>query len=107
MPPVKEEQVVFVLGSPDRPGGPPTLIFGIPEAAWNYMQDGLCHDFDFSAIGVPLQALIFRGKDHDDIMRQIQEISAKTGVPILDERRRDFSTRRKRNGDGNPDGGGT
>ena len=89
----KEEQIVFLLGPPAKERDPPPLVFGISDAAWAYMQGGLSHDFDFRGVGVNLQALIFRGTDHADIMRQMEEAASRANVPIVDERRRDFSVK--------------
>jgi hypothetical protein len=85
-----EEQVVFMLGQPAGPGDKPVLIFGIPDKAWDQMRDGRGHDFDFTAVGLPVQAVIFRGKDHADIMRQLQGAAAAADLPVLDQRREDF-----------------
>jgi hypothetical protein len=42
----------------------PLLTFLMPEQAWQYMHDGLCHEFDLTQIGIPIQVIIGRCKDH-------------------------------------------
>jgi hypothetical protein len=46
------------------PDGVPVLMFLMPEAAWAYMRDGLCHEFDLTNVGVPIQVVIGRCRDH-------------------------------------------
>jgi len=59
--------------------------------AWEYMKDGLTHTFDLTGIGVPVRMMLFRGKDHGAVMTEIESAAKAAGIPLLDERRRDFS----------------
>jgi hypothetical protein len=85
-----EDKIVFMV-APTTDEKPPILVFGIPKAAWDYMADGKTHTFDFTKIGIPLRVMMFGGKDHSDCMRMINETAAANKIPVLDERRRDFS----------------
>ena len=80
---------VFFLGTAGD--GKPILIFGVPETAYLPAAHGYSFDFDFTSIGLPVYAIIFKGTDHADCMKKIEAIAAKMEVPILDERRKDFS----------------
>lgn len=80
---------VFMAGT--AADGKPVLIFGVPETAFNPAPNGHSFDFNFTAIGLPIYAMIFKGKDHADCMKQIEDIAKQMGVPILDERRKDFT----------------
>jgi hypothetical protein len=85
---VKEEQVVFGIGpTPDGTA----IFFGMTDASWAYMHGGLTHGFDLKKLGLPIKIVIFRGKDHDAVNKTITEVMHAQGVPVLDERRKDFS----------------
>jgi hypothetical protein len=53
----------FVPGK-DTEDGIPFLVFMVPEAAWDYMEDGHAHDFDLTKVGIPLKVTIGRCRDH-------------------------------------------
>jgi hypothetical protein len=80
---------VFMLGT--AANGKPILIFGVPETAYVPADNGWSFDFDLTAAGLPIYVQIFKGRDHADCMKQIEDIAKQMGVPILDERRKDFS----------------
>jgi hypothetical protein len=42
----------------------PVLTFMMSQRAWDYMQNGLCHDFDLTRVDIPLKILIGRCTDH-------------------------------------------
>lgn len=46
--------------------GTPILCFLMPEAAWEYMQGGMCHEFNLPTVGIPIQVVIGRCKDYAD-----------------------------------------
>lgn len=89
-----EERPVFGYG----PGadGSTVLLLGIPRRAWETMQDGHAKDLDLTGIGLPVKLLIFGADDHASVMKVINASFAEAGVPVLDERRRDFSIKAPR-----------
>ena len=91
-----DKKPVFMLGTAGD--GKPILIFGVPETAYTPVPSGHSFDFDFSSIGRPMYAMVFKGADHADCMRQIEDIAKKMGVPLLDERRKNFSFMEKKDG---------
>jgi hypothetical protein len=44
--------------------GTPMLCFLMPEAAWDYMRGGMCHEFNLTNVGIPIQVVIGRCKDY-------------------------------------------
>ena len=61
----RESKCLFALCHAEQsPSGVPVLMFLMPDAAWHYMQSGLCHEFDLTNVGVPIQVVIGRCKDH-------------------------------------------
>lgn len=94
MPKPNNEQVTFMLGADGQ--GRPMLIFGMTDAAWEYMKDGLTHNFDFTSIGLPMTAMILRGKDSEAVMAELQAAADTLGIPIQDDRDKDFSVKDKR-----------
>ena len=90
-----DERIVF--GIADSSDGKPTLLLGISRHCWETMQNGLCKDLDLTGIGLPIRLLVFGGDDHDGVMKTLYQSFAEAGVPILDERRRDFSIKENSN----------
>lgn len=84
-----EQKVVFAAGP--MPDAPPLLMFGIPEGAWEYMKNGKTHTFDLNNVGLPIQIMMYGGKDHDEVMNVIKEHNKKINQPYLDMRNKDFS----------------
>lgn len=58
MTPTKEQRIVFAIGDDKE-----TVILGIPEAAWEFMKNGMTHTFDLRSLGVPIRLILFGGKD--------------------------------------------
>lgn len=58
------------------PDGVPVLAFLMPEAGWSYMQNGMCHEFDLTNVGIPLQVVIGRCVDHADGMNILRAANA-------------------------------
>lgn len=85
-----EEQVVFGI-APTSDGELPVIMLGIPEGAWKYMQDGKTHTFDLTRVGLPVRIMMFGAKDHSAVMKEIEDSMKAAGVPIFDERNKDFS----------------
>lgn len=65
MPTNREKQVIFAIApGSDMADGIPVLTFLIPEAGWDYMRNGMSHDFDLTNVGLPLKIVIGRTKNH-------------------------------------------
>jgi hypothetical protein len=79
-----ERLVVVAMGEPVAPGGLPTVILGMPTAAWAHMASGLTHTFDLTSIGVRTQLIIFRGYDRAAVMRQLGRAAESLGAPLAD-----------------------
>ena len=86
---IRENQVLFLKSETED--GVPLITLGITRAAWVYMKDGKTHTFDLTKAGVSLRLVLFGAKDHADAMKAIETSAKERGIPILDERRRDFS----------------
>lgn len=70
----KEHKCIFALGvSPD--GTKPTIILGVPKAAWDYMKDGKTHTFDFTQAGLPIQVIMFGAETQEEILELINQAS--------------------------------
>lgn len=90
----RDDKILFAL-APTNDGEPPIIIFGIPDAAWEYMKDGKTHTFDLTKSGVPLRFMCFGCRSHSDGMKTLNDAMAKAGTAYLDERNKDFSIRPK------------
>ena len=84
-----DQKIVF--GISHEVGEIPTLVMGIPTAAWEYMKDGHTHTFDLSKAGIPVKVVLFGASDHDAVLALIDAGLKASGHPYLDERRKDFS----------------
>lgn len=98
MPQNIEQKIVFAISREGQGDGAPILLVGVPRDAWIYMKDGKTHHFDLSPIGIPIKLMMFGEKNHDAVMKVMQEAIAASGQAYLDERQRDFSMKDK---DGN------
>lgn len=86
-----EEKIVFAVGP--SASGKPVLLFGIPKAAWDYMKDGKTHTFDLTSLGIPVQMIMYGADNHSAALKVIEDHCKHNNVPLLDERRRDFSVK--------------
>lgn len=84
----KDEQVAFMVGMTDAE---PVVMLGIPPGAWEYMKGGHTHTFDLSKIGLPFKILLFGAESHDAAMKTLLDYAKKTGIPVNDQRGKDFS----------------
>jgi hypothetical protein len=87
-----EEKIIFALAPPtDKPGGNgnPVLMLGIPKGAWDYMKDGMCHTFDLTKIGLPVQLVVFGGNTHESTLADLHRAIGQ--IPVVDLRSADFS----------------
>ena len=72
----RESKVLFAMSpAHTQPDGVPVLVFVMPNKAWEYMKDGLGHDFDLTNVGIPLKILIGRCKDHADGMARLEQFN--------------------------------
>lgn len=90
MPRPNEEKVLFAFtpGS-DAPDGVATLVFMMPQSAWEYMHTGLGHDFDLTKLGIPIKVVIGRCKNRKDGLEKLspwlanaKKVADATGVDI-------------------------
>ncbi|WP_288959800.1 hypothetical protein [uncultured Sulfitobacter sp.] len=84
-----EEKAVFGIAATEA--GQPIAIIGIPEGAWDHMKEGKTHTFDLTALGFPVQIMLFGAKDHQDAMQLLTQGAEAAGAPITDLRKKDFS----------------
>ncbi len=83
---MKDDNKVVVAMAEPLPGQPPTVILGIPKAAWEYMQDSKTHTFDLTKVGIPVQILMFGGADRADVMRLMDKASTMiSGQPLANK----------------------
>jgi hypothetical protein len=77
-PPAKDnENKVAVL---EGDGDPPSIIFAMSQAAWDYIKDGKTHTFDLTRAGFPMQVLIAGGPTRASVLEDIKRaILAKGG----------------------------
>jgi hypothetical protein len=86
----REEQMAFAL-MPMLDGTGPILTIGIPAAAWERIKDGTTHSIDLTKVGIALRVVLFGASTHDAAVEMLMQGAKAAGVPVLDERRRDFS----------------
>jgi hypothetical protein len=80
----KPEQCIFAYQAAEtQPDGIPVLVFLMPQAAWDYMQGGMGHDFDLTNVGIPLKVLIGRCETRESGIAMLR----KTG--LIDDRTKD------------------
>lgn len=89
-----DKRPIFLVGATDS--GKSLLMFGIPDTAWNELTNHHSFDFDLSAAGLPIYVTIFRAKDHSDAMSVVEQLARSQGIPIHDERRKDFSIKKEK-----------
>lgn len=91
-----DKKPIFLLAP--TADGKPLLMFIVPETAYNDAPNGWSFPFDLTAVGLPIRVSIVKAKDHADGMAQIEAIAKQKGIPILDQRRKDFSGEGQDNG---------
>ncbi len=84
-----DDKILFGISPPED--GIHTILLGVPEGAWDYMKDGLTHNFDLTSLGLPVRILMYGGKDHAAVNKLLMDGMSAAGIPVLDERRTDFS----------------
>lgn len=55
------------------------------------MKNGKTHNLDLTRIGLPVKFMLYGGDSHSDCMKMIEDRMAKEGIPVLDQRREDFT----------------
>lgn len=86
-----EEKIVFCIANGKSENDPMTLLLGVPNGAWQYMKDGKTNHFTLESLGIPIRIIMYGAETHEKAMGFIHESAAKLGIPLLDERRKDFS----------------
>jgi hypothetical protein len=76
-----EKRILIAVGMPSAPDGPPTVILGMTDESWADLEGGKAQDITLIPLGIPVQLLIMRGKDHADIQQQLREAAASLTIP--------------------------
>lgn len=72
----RDEKVIFAFApAHSQPDNIPVMTFLMPEAAWSYMQKGLCHEFDLTNVGLPIRVLIGRTKTHQTGLKLLEDMN--------------------------------
>lgn len=85
-----DKKIVFAI-APRKADLPAKVILGMPTGAWDAMDGGRTHDFDFTRGGLALQLMIFRGRDHDECVKTITDTARLSGTAVLDERNKSYA----------------
>lgn len=88
----KEERVVFAVapeGTGDGTG--PVVLLGVSNAANEFMQNGMAHNFDLSSLGVPVKLILFGAPTYDDVMSHMRKLMEASKTRAVDMTNRDFS----------------
>lgn len=72
----EKRRCLVAIGQPNNIGDVPTIVIGIPEAAWDYMKDGKTHHFTFVSEGIPVQLMLFGGPDMPSVQATLVEAGA-------------------------------
>jgi hypothetical protein len=56
--------------------GVPVVFLGMTEATWADIADDKAQDIDLRPLGIPAVLLVMRGRDHEDIKRQLMAATA-------------------------------
>lgn len=73
----RDQQVIFAFSrAEDNKDGVPTLVFLMPQAAWDYAVNGLGHDFDLRKVGIDLKVIIGRTETHETGMAMLKTSGA-------------------------------
>jgi len=85
-----EQKTVFMIGQ--GADGVPVLILGVPAGAWHYMKGGNTTHFDLmkGPMPFPLRVVMFGGKDHDEIMKAMNQAASSSGAAYMDVRNKDM-----------------
>ena len=87
---VTDKQVIFAL-VPMNEDGKATIIVGLTRAAWHHMELGNHQAFSLeNAIGLPLNFVLFTGKDHASVMGVLEAGFQARGQTVDDRRRDNF-----------------
>jgi hypothetical protein len=90
-----EKKMVFAVAPEGQGDGVPLVLLGIPTGAWEYMRDGKTHNFDLTRSGIPVKLMLYGAADHSAAMKVVEDHMKTLGLPLLDARREDFSTKPK------------
>ncbi len=67
-----ERTVVFAIAAQGLDFVRPTVVVGIPAAAWEHMLAGNSNSFDLTKFGVPVQIVLFGGPDRDAVVAMLR-----------------------------------
>lgn len=82
----REKRVVVGVGEP-LPGAVPSVILGMPPAAWDAMANGKTHTFDLTKVGIPVQIMMFRGDSYEHTVEVMQSGAVAAGAEFIDHRK--------------------
>lgn len=75
----RDKKVLVAMGTGSAK---PVVILGVPQGAWDFMEGGLTHTFDLTSLGIPIQLLMFRGKDYADLVSTLENTAKETQMPV-------------------------
>lgn len=76
-----DARILVAMGTAIEMGDAPTVILGMTEATWADIAGGKAQDIDLRKVGIPAMLLVMRGKDHDDIKRQLRDAALSLHIP--------------------------
>jgi hypothetical protein len=79
MPTNQDKRVLFAFTPANQaPDKVPTLMFVMPEAAWDHIARGILHgvshDFDLTVLGIPLRVFISRCKTRKSGLEDLRKL---------------------------------
>jgi hypothetical protein len=77
---MSDPRILVALGTGD-PGEVPTVILGVTDATWADLDGGKAQDIDLEKLGIPAKLLVMRGKDHEDVVRQLAAVARELDLP--------------------------
>lgn len=88
----KEQNIIFAIAGPavGDDAAMNTIIIGIPRKAWEHMKDGKTHHLTLEKAGVPIQIVLFGGRDQDSCRNAIEQFNEQQGHATEDRSREDW-----------------
>lgn len=83
-PAMSDPRVLVAMGEGLNLGDPPTVILGLTDATWADIDNGKAQDIDLRPLGIAAVVLVMRGKDHNDIKKQLLVAARELHVPAGD-----------------------
>lgn len=70
----RNKLVMVAVGEPSHPGDVPTVIFGLPAAAREFIANGKnTHTIDLRKVGIPCLVLMFGGETYEACAASLAE----------------------------------